>query len=229
MRSVGVQDGSEYAKLLESDSNEPSLLFNSFSINVTEFYRDVFVWQRLSSQLVPQILQTNGKLPIKVWSAGCASGEESYGLGILLKEAIGLKNIKFDVIATDINVEALQIAKAGQYVSSSLKNLSPNIIAKYFLKVDDDKYEVSDEIKKHVSFEQEDILSSQINSANLIACRNLLIYYDKPAQDLIFNKFHKILTKNGYLVIGQDETMMGIGASKLFSCIFPRERIYRRV
>lgn len=229
MRTVGVRDGSEYAKLLESDSSEPSLLFNSFSINVTEFYRDAFVWECLSSQTIPRILQTNGALPLKIWSAGCASGEEPYGLAILLKEAIDTKNLKFNVIATDINVEALNRAKKGQYPSASLKNLSADLIAKYFTKINDDLCQVNDEIKRLVSFERGDILSFQIDRANLITCRNVLIYYDKPAQEIIFKKFHKTITKDGYLVIGQDETMMGVEAAKLFSCILPRERIYTKV
>jgi chemotaxis protein methyltransferase CheR len=227
MRAVGVRDGSEYAKLLESDSNEPSLLFKSFSINVTEFYRDTFVWQCLSS-LAVQILQTS-TLPLKIWSAGCASGEEPYSLAILFKEAIGSKNIKFNIIASDINTEALERAKTGHYSSANLKNLSHGVIAKYFIKTNEDSYEIRDEIKQLVKFEHGDILSFQIDRANLITCRNVLIYYDKPAQELIFQKFHKILTKNSYLVIGQDETMMGLKAGKLFSCVLPRERIYTRV
>jgi chemotaxis protein methyltransferase CheR len=228
MRAVGVRDGSEYAKLLESDSSEPLLLFKSFSINVTEFYRDLFVWHCLSSQIVPQILQNNSS-SLKVWSAGCASGEEPYSLAILFKEAIGQKNLKFSIVATDINTEALQRAKKGQYVSSTLKNLAPEMIKKYFTKINDDKYEIKDEIKQFVGFEQGDILSFPIEHANLISCRNVLIYYDKPAQEIIFKKFYKTLAKNGYLVIGQDETMMGVEASKLFSCILPRERIYNTV
>jgi chemotaxis protein methyltransferase CheR len=229
IRAVGVVDGSEYAKLLESDSNEPSLLFKSFSINVTEFYRDAFVWNCLSSQIIPQILQNNGPLSLKVWSAGCASGEEPYSLAILLKEAMGSKSLKFNIVATDINTEALQRAKKAQYTSANLKNLSPELVAKYFSKVSGNTYEVSDQIKQLVTFEQGDILSFQIDRANLITCRNVLIYYDKPTQELIFKKFHKTLTKNSYLVIGQDETMMGVEAAKLFSCILPRERIYTKV
>ncbi len=229
IRAVGVLDGSEYAKLLESDTREPSLLFKSFSINVTEFYRDPFVWQRLSSQIIPQILQTDGVLSLKIWSAGCASGEEPYSLAILFKETIGTKNLKFSIVATDINTEALQRAKKAQYLSANLKNLSPDLIAKYFIKVHDDVYEVSDQIKQLVVFEQGDILSFQIDRANLITCRNVLIYYDKPTQELIFKKFHKTMTKNSCLVIGQDETMMGVEAAKLFSCILPRERIYTKV
>jgi chemotaxis protein methyltransferase CheR len=228
MRAIGVQDGSEYAMLLKSDSNEPSLLFKSFSINVTEFYRDAFVWQCLYSQIIPQILRTNVP-PFKIWSAGCASGEEPYSLAILLKEAIGTRNLKFNVIATDINTEALQQAKKGQYNSATLKNLSSELIKKYFIKVNDDRFDVNDELKQLVNFEQEDILSFQINKVNLITCRNVLIYYDKSAQELIFKKFHNILIKNGYLVIGQDETMMGVSSAKLFSCILPRERIYVRM
>jgi chemotaxis protein methyltransferase CheR len=224
MRSVGITDSSEYAKLLESDSGEPTLLFKSLSINVTEFNRDSFVWQYLASTIIPEIGKNNPSL--KIWSAGCASGEEAYSFAILTKETI---NSKISIIATDINAEALLRAKKGQYPSANLKNLSPELIAKYFTKINDDLYQINDEIKQLVQFEHGDILSFQINSVNLISCRNVLIYYAKPAQELIFKKFHNILTKDGYIVIGQDETMMGVEAAKLFSCTLPRERIYKVV
>lgn len=229
MRSVGVQNGSEYAKLLESDTNEPSLLFRSFSINVTEFYRDAFVWQCVSSQIIPQIIKKNSTSPLRIWSAGCASGEEPYSLAILLKEALAAKNVKFNIVATDINKDAIQRAKKGHYPSSSFKNLSANLITKHLVKVNNDMYEVNDTIKKLVHFEHGDILSYQIERVDLLTCRNVLIYYDKPAQELIFKKFHRTLANDGYLVIGQDETMMGVESAKLFSCILPRERIYTKL
>ncbi|MEM3007404.1 MAG: protein-glutamate O-methyltransferase CheR [Candidatus Nitrosotenuis sp.] len=226
MRSVGVQTGSEYAKLLEADRDEPTLLFKSFSINVTEFYRDSFVWQSILSQILPQIT-TNKE--VKIWSAGCATGEEPYSLAILLKEFAPERNLKFNIIATDINKEAIQKAKEGRYAQSSLKNLPRSVISKYFSQLDNNTYEVNSGIKEAVSFEHGDILSLNVKQIHLITCRNVLIYYDKPAQELIFKKFHKTLTNDGYLVIGQDETMMGVEAAKLFSCVLPRERIYAKL
>lgn len=224
MRSVGVQTGSEYAKLLEEDRDEPTLLFKSFSINVTEFYRDSFVWQSISSQILPQIAKTNKA--VKIWSAGCATGEEPYSLAILLKEAAAAKSLKFSIIATDINKEAIQKAKEGRYAQPSLKNLQQDVLSKYFSQLDNNTYEVKPEIKETVSFGHGDILSFNVGQIHLITCRNVLIYYDKPAQELIFKKFYRTLTNDGYLVIGQDETMMGVEAAKLFSCVLPRERIY---
>lgn len=225
MRTVGVKDGSEYATVLESDSNEPTSLFKSFSINVTEFYRDLFVWECISSNIIPQIAKKHTTL--KIWSAGCASGEEPYSLAILLKEALNKKNIKFNVMATDISAEAITRAKKGQYFSQNIKNLSADLVSKYFIPTGKDTYVVNDSIKELVTFEQEDILSYPIDKLDLITCRNVLIYYDKPAQELIFKKFHKLLTVDGCLVIGQDETMMGVSAAKLFSSVFARERIYK--
>ena len=224
MRTVGVKDGSEYAKVLESDSNEPTMLFKSFSINVTEFYRDLFVWECLASSIIPQIAKNHTTL--KVWSAGCASGEEPYSRAILLKEALG-KNTKFNVTATDISAEAIARAKKGQYTSQNIKNLSANIVSKYFTITGKDTYTVNDSIKELITFEQGDILSYPADKLDLITCRNVLIYYDKPAQELIFRKFHKLIAAGGYLVIGQDETMMGVESAKLFSSVFARERIYK--
>lgn len=229
MKAVGVRDGSEYAKLLESNSTEPSALFKSFSINVTEFYRDSFVWECISSKIVPQIIKNNASLPLQIWSAGCASGEEPYSIAILLKELMSAKNVKFNIIATDISADALSRAKKGTYLSQSLKNLSPNIIAKYFTPMSNNTYQINEPIKQLVTFQQGDIISFPIERVNLITCRNVLIYYDKPAQELVFKKFHKVLNDDGYLVIGQDETMLGVGTAKSFSCILPRERIYNKL
>lgn len=227
IKAVGAKDGSEYAKLLESDSAEPSILFKSFSINVTEFYRDSFVWECMASKIIPQILKNNNTL--QIWSAGCASGEEPYSLAILLKEAVGTKNIKFNIIATDISADAINRAKKAQYLSQSLKNLTPDIITKYFTQINNDTYQINESIKQLVTFQQGDIISFPVEHINLITCRNVLIYYDKPAQELVFKKFHKTLNDDGYLVIGQDETMMGMASGKSFSCILPRERIYSKL
>lgn len=226
MRSVGVVDGSEYAKILASDATEPTLLFKSFSINVTEFYRDLFVWQSISSKIIPEIAKK--RTALKIWSAGCASGEEPYSLAILLREALG-QRVKFSVTATDISAEAIARAKNGQYVTQNIKNLTPDLISKYLVSNGNDSYMVNDSIKEVVTFEQGDILSYPVDKVDLITCRNVLIYYDKPAQELIFKRFHKSLTSDGYLVIGQDETMMGVESSKLFSCAFARERIYKNI
>lgn len=224
MRSVGVRDGSEYAQLLATNENEPTFLFKSFSINVTEFYRDSFVWGCISSKTLPEIAKKS--TPVKVWSAGCASGEEPYGLAIMLSEAFGNK-VKFNVIATDISAEAISRAKKGQYTSMNIKNLAPNLVSKYLTNTDKNTYVVNDSIKSLVAFEQGDILSYPVDKLDLITCRNVLIYYDKPAQELVFKKFHKSLLSDGYMVIGQDETMMGVEASKLFMTLFARERIYK--
>ena len=229
MNAVGIHDSSEYAKLLESDSTEPSMLFKSFSINVTEFNRDSFVWECMSSKIIPQILKNNGTTPLQIWSAGCASGEEPYSLAILIKEVLGMKNVKFNIIGTDISAEAINRAKKGQYLSQSLKNLTPNVITKYFTPINNNTYQINESIKQLVTFQQADIISFQVEHINLITCRNVLIYYDKPAQELVFKKFHKTLNDNGYLVIGQDESMIGVDAGKSFSCNLPRERIYNKL
>jgi chemotaxis protein methyltransferase CheR len=225
MRSVGATNGSEYAQILASNENEPTFLFKSFSINVTEFYRDLFVWQCLSSKIIPEIAKNRTSL--NVWSAGCASGEEPYSLAILLSEALGSRT-KFSVIATDISAEAIVRAKKGQYTNQNIKNLTPALVSKYLSNSGKDTYTVNDSIKQLVTFEQADIISCQVDKLDLITCRNVLIYYDKPAQELIFKKFHKSLVSDGQLVIGQDETMMGVEAAKLFSCKLARERIYSK-
>ena len=226
----GLNQCSEYAQLLSEDPMEASTLYQSFSINVTEFFRNPKVWQGFAKDIIPEIINTkqSGK-SIRIWSAGCATGQEPYSLAILFRKFCGKNPPKINVIGTDMNKIAVNIAKTGIYDKKSLKNIPDIEITKYFQKIDDELYKIKDEIKNLVEYNISDVGSLSIRNLDVIVCRNLLIYYGKEAQELLFKKFYDSLCKNGFVILGMDETMIGTIGTKLFKAIHPRERIFKKL
>ncbi len=229
MKILNMTSSSQYAQLLNSDLDEVGTLYDSLSINVTKFYRDKKVWQVFGNKIIPDLLK-DSKISEKsrIWSCGCASGEEPYSLAIMFSEALDNPKNKIKIQATDINSHALQNARKGIYTVDNLKNLDALLVTKYFKKIDSTMYQVIDEIKDLVSFNLADITTFPISYLDLIFCRNLLIYYGKEAQDLIFKKFYTVLKPNSYLVLGMDETLWGHKLQNSFLSLHPRDRIYQK-
>ncbi len=229
MKMLNISNSSQYAELLNSDINEVGTLYDSLSINVTKFYRDKQVWQVFGNKIIPKILKESKPTEkLRIWSCGCASGEEPYSIAIMFSEALGNATNKIKILATDINSKALQHARKGIYTSDNLKNLDSLLITKYFKKTNDGNYKIIDKIKDLVSFNLADVTTYPISYLDIIFCRNLLIYYGKDAQDLIFKKFHTFLKPNGYLVLGMDETLWGHKLQNSFSSLNSRDRIYQK-
>lgn len=235
MRIRGITDYSKYALILNDDPTELSDFFQSLSINVTQFFRDAKMFQLFSDTIIPKILSGAKSFDhIKIWSAGCASGEEPYSIAALFKNALGnLKGPSVEITATDVSKKAIEFAKSGIYDHTAFKDFPPDLFSKFFrpMKNNGDlhtKYEALPEIKQMIDFRVDDLLSNALQTYDVIFCRNVLIYYTKEAHDLIFAKFYKSLKQSGYLVLGMDETMLGTKAEKLFSLEHVKERIYRR-
>ncbi|MDE1819043.1 MAG: protein-glutamate O-methyltransferase CheR [Thaumarchaeota archaeon] len=235
MRILDISEYSQYALVLKNNRKEFEEIFSSLSINVTNFFRDSTVFDRFQLSILPQILSDideHGK--IRVWSAGCASGEEPYSIAMLFKQVIGkMINLDVEVVANDVNKMAIQFAERGRYPAKSVESLPLNIIKNNFRKITDDQnnveYEVVQSIKDMVTFKSGDILSDTVQSFDVVFCRNVLIYYEKEAQELILTKFYKGLRDSGYLVLGMDETLFGKRCQKLFDPLMARERIYQKI
>lgn len=229
MKVLNISDGSEYAELLRDNSDEINSLYDSLSINVTRFFRDAQVWDKFSKSVIPKLLEKVQKGDsIRVWSSGCASGEEAYSLGIMFSEATNISNFSLKIVATDINSELLNQAKKGIYDFDTISNLDPKIISKYFTKLGNESYQIKKELRDKISFQVGDIVTFPVSYLDVVFCRNLLIYYGKDAQSLIFKKFFNVLKENRYLVLGMDEFMLGDKISRFFIPIHPREKIYQK-
>ncbi len=228
MKVLNITNGSEYADLLKSESDEILSLYDSISINVTKFFRDNQVWNTFSKNIVPKLFDGEINKTIRIWSAGCATGEEPYSIAIMLQEFLKDRNYKIKIIATDINSHFLTEAKKGVFSISALQNLNSNLIEKYFSNSGRDQYIVNKKIKAMITFQLGDIGTHPVSYLDVVFCRNLLIYYNSNAQDLILNKFYKVIKENKFLILGMDESLLGNKNSKNFIPLFPRERIYQK-
>jgi len=230
IRTSGCKNTEEYIELLNKKEEEVKKLLNALTINVTEFFRNQSTFDKLKDIVFPQIFAgKGGSGMVRIWSAGCASGEEPYTIAIILKEFFSeeLKRFKTEITATDVDQGILKKAAEGHYQRDKLVGVVPGMRVRYF-KEDGDKYRLSNDIKKMVSFRKEDIFQERLHRDNdLIICRNLLIYFSREKQEWVLNEFWKALNPGGFLILGRAEILVG-ESRKLFSTICPRERIYRK-
>jgi chemotaxis protein methyltransferase CheR len=239
MRTKKLTDYKRYAALLSSDPDEVSALTRSFSVNVTEFFRDANFYELYSSLLLPQVANDALKdlgdsQGVRIWCAGCATGEEPYSLAILCREMQRiLPQLKVKIFATDISPAAISFATVAKYPAASLKNVSQTHLASYFIQDasgEAPQYEVSQDVRNLVTFEVGDISrASPAGEVDIICCRNVMIYFDTKAKDLMIQRFHSKLRPGGYLTIGQSEALIGKQALSLFQPLYSKERTYRKI
>ncbi|UVS70132.1 CheR family methyltransferase [Nitrososphaera viennensis] len=229
LKARGISDYSQYARLLDSDPSEFHLLLATFSINVTEFFRDVDFYNAFYSHIIPDMHLEAGQGGIRVWSAGCASGEEAYTLAIMFAEAAeSLAGFKGRIIATDFSSKAIEAARLGRYDAARLANVPEDILAKHFTRLPNGRHQVSERLRSMIDFDIGNLATmSAPQQVDAIFCRNVLMYFDKDMQLKILTKFHKSLKDGGYFILGQSEAVMG-ESSALFETVMPKERIYRK-
>jgi two-component system CheB/CheR fusion protein len=227
--SIRANEMDRYLKILQSDAAELDLLANDLLINVTSFFRDPKVFELLANEIVPDLL---GKLaadqPLRIWIAGCSTGEEAYSLAMVFNEQVAAANrqIKLQIFASDVDADAIAIARDGLYPKSIAADVSPARLARFFFK-DDRGYRVSPALRTMVIFTVQDLLvDPPFSRLDMISCRNLLIYLSAEAQEKIISVFHFALRENGLLLLGSAETVSSLGAP--FETIYKQERLYRR-
>lgn len=202
--SISTYD--EYVSLLKKDKIKYDEFVTYLTINVSEFYRNTDQWKILENEILPYIFDKFGK-NIKIWSAACSTGDEPYSLVMLLAKHMPLNKIK--IIATDIDKQILEKAKAGLYNVKSLAGLPPEHIAKYFTKINDRSYQIADSVKSCVDFKQHNLLKDDYpGQCDLIVCRNVLIYFTEEAKEEIYQKFNKALKKEAILFVGSTEQII---------------------
>lgn len=229
MRARGMSELSDYCRLLDRDPAEYDRLLRVLTINVSKFFRNHETWTSIRRSVVPELLK--GERPIRVWSAGTAAGEEAYSLAILLKEALSLTGAdpgpeEIRVLGTDIDGVALDKARAALYPEIALSETPAETRRRWF--GEGPPYRLAAGIRSLVEFRQLDILDGRPDfSADLVLCRNLLIYLEGRAQKEVFRTFAEVLRPGGFLVLGRVETL-GRVVRRHFEVLDLRERIYRR-
>ncbi len=219
----------EYLEFLREKPDEIHFLLKNLLINVTNFFRDKEAWDKLAADIVPGLFE--GKRlgdTVRVWSCGCASGEEAYSLAMLLDEFTDtLDNPpKIQIFATDVDDEAIAEARAHRYPQTIEADVSPERLKRFFIK-EGKYYRIKKELRELVLFAPHNVLRDPpFSRLDLIACRNLLIYLNRETQERVMDIFHFALSRKGFLFLGNAETADAVPT--LFSPVDKKQRIYRR-
>ncbi|MVZ96087.1 response regulator [Sphingorhabdus sp. IMCC26285] len=225
-----IDNLSTYLERLKTDATELDLLAKDLLINVTSFFRDMAVFDMLAKSIVPDMVRDHpADRPLRIWIAGCSSGEEAYSLAMLFREAIisSKRDIKLQVFASDVDGDAISAARVGIYPETIAPQISAERLARFFVK-EDQGYRVSPELRAAVVFTVQDVLADPpFSRLDMVSCRNLLIYLGPEAQAKVIALFHFALREGGILLLGNAETI-GSNESR-FKVISKVERLYRHV
>ena len=232
MRACRAESFAEYAKYLDTHQDEWEKLLDALTINVTKFFRNPDVYEALGNQVVPEIW-AKAQPHVRVWSAGCSSGEETYSLAILFHRYAATHRqldqlSRVEVLGTDIDRRSLASAEAATYKELAFADTPPELRRAYFTA--GDNAVVLPAAQAITRFERRDLLSDPVppGTFDLVVCRNVMIYFDRESQDRLIDRFHLVLAPGGFLVLGKTETLFGALRDR-FETMLQRERIYRRV
>ncbi|MFZ4664760.1 MAG: CheR family methyltransferase, partial [Caldilineaceae bacterium] len=218
-----------YLQRLRQDTDEADALFRDLLINVTEFFRDRDAWLTLEATVIPQLFAGKGQGDsVRVWSVGCATGEEAYSLAMLLLEYATPLAMPptIQIFASDLGKSALDFARDGYYPEAIAGDLTEERLTRFFTK-ENSHYRVRPEMRETILFTQHNLLQDPpFSRLDLIICRNLLIYIQRELQEKIFETFSYALRPGGYLFLGNAES--ADGASNLFDTVDKRHRLYQR-
>ncbi len=228
----------EYLRVLGADEAEVSRFLAALTINVTEFFRNPGCFERIRDVCLPRLFgreegtpRRPPNRPIRVWSVGCASGEEPYSLAMVFREYVeehpAARRIRVEITGTDLDGEMIARAQGGVYEDARLREVSPERRARWFRR-EGAGWSIAPEIRAMVRFEAADAFRTEpAEPQDLIVCRNMLIYLTREQQESIFAAFHRVLAPGGLLVLGKAEILIP-SARRLFETRCARERIHER-
>ncbi len=230
MQTINIESFNDYLDHLEVHPQEFVELFNTILINVTSFFRDRSVWEYLSNEIIPRITSAKeAHDPIRVWSVGCASGQEAYTLAIMLVEALGIEQFKerVKIYATDLDDEALQQSRHATYTAKEVSDVPPELLDNYFER-SNANYIFRKDLRRSVIFGRHNLVQdAPISRIDLLTCRNTLMYFNAEAQAKIIAHFHFALNECGYLFLGKAEMLLS--HSNSFTPVDLKRRIFTKV
>jgi two-component system, chemotaxis family, CheB/CheR fusion protein len=219
----------EYVELLQRDGAELNALYEDILIHVTSFFREAEIFQTLETHVLPNLLEDKTENnPLRVWVAGCSTGEEAYSIAIAVAEYLGNRvgKIPVQIFATDLSESCVEHARAGVYAASVLADVSTERLNQFFIKYDG-KYRVIQSIRDMCTFARQDLTQDPpFSRMDLISCRNVLIYLEPILQKRILGAFHYALNSNGILLLGKSETLSSF--PDLFTVVEKKGRFYRK-
>lgn len=231
MRAKGVHTYRDYMRVLDGNADEYERLIDTLTINVTKLFRNWDVYDAIARVVVPALWASRAE-PLRVWSAGCASGDEPYSLAALFhrhaREQHELHRLRtLEILATDVDARILDVARSGTYDDPAFADTPPDLRAAYFSA--DRPSAVTPDLRAMVNFAQHDLLRGDVprKDLHLIVCRNVIIYFDRESQERLLERFADALAPGGFLVLGKVETLLGSARTALAS-VDARSRIFRR-
>ncbi len=213
MRALKMESLDDYCHVLRSDSKEEmSEFINAVTTNLTSFYRENHHFDYLKDIFLQDFL-ASGNSRLRIWSSACSSGEEPYSIAMSLLDATGSRLDRLDakILATDLDTQVLQTAKTGIYDASRIKDLKESDKKKWFSKLPgSEQYAISEKLKKFITFNKLNLLGPwpMKGEFDVIFCRNVLIYFDKPTQEKLVDRFYNILLPGGVLMLGHSESVI---------------------
>src|SRR5262249_6419174 len=229
MAQVHVDAFAAYANFLDANPNEHVALFNTILINVTNFFRDPDAWKTLADDVVPKIVDEVGDArSIRIWSAGCSSGEEPYSIAMLLAERLvgPATNSSIRIYGTDVDDELLTAPRHALYRREQLRDVPDRLLERFFPR-DGQLYRFRRDIRRWCIFGSHNLTQAPpLSHIDLLICRNVLIYFTAELQERILTRFHYSIREDGFLFLGRSESLLA--RSRQFSPVHLKWRIFRR-
>jgi chemotaxis methyl-accepting protein methylase len=237
LRALGLVTYRQYADRLDRDPDEYGRFLQVLTINVTDFFRDPEMWDVLRESVVPQLAQAKKRrrgTTLRVWSAGCATGEEAYSLAMTLVDGLGDERDRFTISiqATDIDPETLEAARRGTYAAEKVEHIPLRLRERFTAPGPNNEpsdFQISPDIRRLVHFQAFSLFDSPpMKLVDLVMCRNVFIYFDRAQQARILDGFWSAMSPGAYLVLGRSEKLT-VDAYARFETIDSRERIYQKM
>lgn len=235
IKGLGLKSFNDYYELVINDATNASLLslIDRISTNHTFFYREKDHFEYLLNKALPDVVDSikkKGTKDLRIWCAGCATGEEAYTLAMIINEFIGYQLYDWDVgiLATDISVTSLEKAQKGEYTVDRIHDLPISYLNKYLKKIDDGSYEVKNILRNILLFKRLNLMNEKFpfkGKFHIIFCRNVMIYFDKETKDNLINRLYEYMHDGGYLFVGHSESL----DRKVCPLIYLQPAVYQKV
>ncbi|HEV7424921.1 MAG TPA: protein-glutamate O-methyltransferase CheR [Thermoanaerobaculia bacterium] len=216
-RELNFESFQKYFYFLQYDPRaeaEFDQIYDLVTTNETYFFREPAQLAAFADEIVPEILQRKSIKKVRIWSAGCSSGEEAYSIAMLLNEAGYYNRAAFEIFASDINQQVLAKARRGTYRESAFRATDGPLRDKYFSRNDDGSWHIHDDIRNRVSFGRLNLYDeprvSLLGHLDVIFCRNVIIYFDDQSKKVVVSNFYNRLTESGYLLLGHSESLISL-------------------
>jgi len=212
LREKGIDTVKTYYSKISCDQGELKSFLDSVTTNLTRFFRNQAHFDAMENHVIPELMKikkASGNTSIKIWSAGCSTGEEPYTIAMLLCEILP-PPWKFDIIASDISLKCLMSAKEGFYAESRIAGIPDNYLKKYFSKVAGG-YKINSDVMSKIRFDYHNLKNaSGQKNLDIVFCRNVIIYFDEAAQKSVINGFWEAMSSKSFLFIGHSESLFGM-------------------